>query len=158
MDLVPETFILWILSQVLPAHEWSSQFERLGWNITGSITLHFEFINILFSSFLVTSGRTFTLIALMYEPDLSLSCRKHGQFHWLEIKNGWAGTSCSRNLKSLQHAMGDSFFWPPEGLIARSPCQYCSANVRCIGVAVKCVEERRKCFFLNRITAVVRSA
>ena len=68
------------------------EIERLGWNITGLITLQFEFINMLFLSFLVTWGRTFIPIALMFEPDLSLSCRKHGPLRWLEIENGWAGT------------------------------------------------------------------
>ena len=47
--------------------------ERLDLNITGSVTLQFEFLNILFSPFLVTWESSSIVIALMFQPDLSLS-------------------------------------------------------------------------------------
>ena len=37
------------------------------------------------------------------------SGRKHGSLLWLEIKSGWAGTSCCRKLQSVLHAIDDNF-------------------------------------------------
>ena len=49
-------------------------------------------------------------IALMLQTDLSLSGRKHGSLLWLEIKNGWAGSLCSRNLQFVLSTVDVNFF------------------------------------------------
>ena len=47
------------------------EIERLGWNITASLSLQFEFLNILLSTFRPLKEEF--VIALMFQPDLSLS-------------------------------------------------------------------------------------